>query len=111
MSRCGGWWMVWSVARALILRAGLAPHALALGLGALDALETEPRRQVHDVHGTPGEPSDEDRAVDRLFFRPVRAGWRKVGRRGTALGDRLVLEIAEDVAVLAVELAEPAELG
>src|SRR5262249_15388156 len=55
-----------------ILRAGLAPHLLALGLRALDALEAELRRQVHDVDRAPGEAADEDRAVYRLLLRPVR---------------------------------------
>src|SRR3989442_6105190 len=94
-----------------ILRAGLAPDALPLGLRALDPLEPELRRKVHDVDGTAGEPADEDRAVDRLLLGPVRTGRREIGRRRAALGDRPVLEGAEDVAALAVELAEAAERG
>ncbi len=65
---------------------------------------------MHDVDGAAGQPSDQDGAVDRLFFRPVRTGRREIGRLGAALGDRLVLEVAEHVAVLAVQLAEAAEL-
>src|SRR5262249_19358181 len=86
------------------LRAGLRPDALARALGALDALEPEPSGEMHDVDGAVGEPADEDGAVDRLLLGPVGAGRREVGGRRAALGDRLVLEIAEDVAVFAVEL-------
>jgi hypothetical protein len=64
---------------------------------------------MDDVHGTIGEPADQDGAIDRLLFGPVRTGGRKIGRRRATLGDRLVLEVAEDVAVLAVQLAEAAE--
>ena len=66
---------------------------------------------MHDVDGAPREPRDEDGAVDGLLFGPVGAGRREVGGRRAAFGDRLVLEVAEDVAVLAVELADPAEGG
>src|SRR5207244_9638701 len=94
-----------------ILRTRLRPHLLALGLSALDALETHLRREVHDVDGAPGEPRDEDGAIDRLLLGPVGAGRREVGGRRAPLGDRLVLEVAQDVAVLAVELADAAQRG
>src|SRR6266508_2551934 len=67
-----------------VLRAGLGPDALPLGLRALDALEAEPRRQVNDVDGAVGEPADQDGAIDRFLFRPVRTGRREVGRRRAA---------------------------
>src|SRR5207249_7224358 len=91
-------------------RVRLGPHPLALGMSALDALEAEPGGEMDDVHGAAGEAADEDRAVDRFLLRPVGARRREVGRRRAARGDRLVLEVAEYVAVLAVELAEP-EIG
>src|SRR5438876_1047528 len=94
-----------------ILRTRLRPDLLALGLSALDALETHLRREVHDVDGAPGEPRDEDGAIDRLLLGPVGAGRWEVGGRRAPLGDRLVLEVAQDVAVLAVELADAAQRG
>ena len=99
------------VGQEQVLRAGLRPHLLAFRLRALDALEAEPGAEMHHVHRAVGEPADEDGAVDRLFLRPVRAGRGEIGGRGPALGDGLVLEVAEHVAVLAVELAEAAERG
>src|SRR5262249_58867705 len=78
-----------------ILRARLRPDALTFGLGALDPLQAELRREMDDVHRAAGEASDEDRAVDRLLLGPVGARGGKVRRRRAALGDRLVLEIAE----------------
>src|SRR6267143_1003240 len=99
------------VAEQQVLRARLRPHALALGLRPLDALEPEPRREVHDVDGTAGEAADEDRAVDRLLLGPVGARRREVRRLRPPLGDGLVLEVAEDVAVLGVDLAYAVEGG
>src|SRR5881409_39861 len=99
------------VAQQQVLRARLRPHALALGLRALDALEPEPCRQVHDVDRTAREPADEDGAVDRLLLGPVGARRGEVRRLRTSLGDRLVLEIAQDVAVLRMDLADAVERG
>ncbi len=66
---------------------------------------------MHDVDGAAGEAADEDRAVDRLLLGPVGARRRKVRRLRPPLGDRLVLEVAEDVAVLGVDLAHAVEGG
>ena len=99
------------VAQQQILWTRLRPHALALGLRALDALEPQARREVHDVDRAAGEPPDENRTVDRLLLRPIGARRGKVRRLRAALGDRLVLEIAEDVAVFCVDLAHAVERG
>src|SRR5712692_10650666 len=92
-----------------VLRTGLGPDPLAFALRPLDALEAEPGREVDDIDGTLGELADQDGAIDRLFFRPVGAGgWEIHGRRAPRR-DGLVLEVAEDIAVLAVELADAAQ--
>src|SRR6266508_6850921 len=92
-----------------ILRARLRPHALPLRLRALDALEAEARREMDDVDRALRELSDEDGAIDRLLLRPIGTGGREVRGRCPPFRDGFVLEVTEDVAVLAVELTEAAQ--
>ena len=91
-----------------VLRARLRPHALPERLGPLDALEAELGRQMDDVDRRAGQRPHVDDAVDRFLFGPRRARRRKVGRRDLARGERLVLQVGDHVAILTVELGEPA---
>ena len=92
-----------------VLRAGLGPDALPLGLRVLDPLEAARGREVHDVDRTARHRADADGAIDRLLLRPRRAGGGEVGGLDAPGGDGLVLEVIEDVAVLAMQLADPAQ--
>src|SRR2546428_13426071 len=64
---------------------------------------------MHHVHRALGEPADEDGAVDGLLLGPVGTGGREVRGGRAPRRDGLVLEVAADGAVLAVELAEGAK--
>ena len=94
------------VGQQQVLRAGFRPHALPQALGLLDPFQTQLSAEVHDVGGASGCGRHLHRAVDRLLFRPVRTRRGEVRRMRVALAKKLVFEVFDDVAALAVKLQD-----
>ena len=67
--------------------------------------------EVDDVDGAVGDAAHHDGAVDGFFLSPVGAGGRKVGGVNAALVDKMVFQIVDDVAGLAMKLDDAAGLG
>src|SRR5215469_13519030 len=86
-----------------VLGTRFGPHSLSETLRPLDALQSTAGAEMDDVRDAARRLTEQDCAVDRLLLGPWRHGGREMPWMDLALGDELVLEVVEDVAVLAVE--------
>ena len=85
-----------------VLRAGLAVHGAPAGVGAADLLQRAVAGDVHDHERGVGHLGEPDRAAGRLRLARLRAGEAVPLRARVAAGERLLLQLGDDVAVLRV---------